>query len=496
MPVDTLHTQYNSHCCIWQKCRDVANGQEAMQDKTRREEYLPKLKNEAEDDYLKRLKRTTLFNATWRTIMGLTGMLMRKDPEVKLSAIAEPMLKDVTQTGLTIKDLTKIVATESLTVGRVGLLVDYPQARPDQEYTVAQAEQAGLRPKMALYLVESIINWSCAWINNEYRLCRVVLAEEYCCDDPEDEFNTLASPRWRVLDLFPEGGYDQDYQPVGQFVMRVRVYEKAGDKKSDVQVGVDVFPLMNGAKIPYLTFVFISSDTLRADVELPPLIDLVNMNISHYQSTADVEHGAHKTALPQPWATGMDATNVTMYMGGGDLWVNDNADGKYGMLEYSGTGLEAIEKRLARKEAQMAVLGARMLEDQKKAAETVEVAAMHRSGEQSALTTQGDTIDAGMTKALGWFDQWAGGTGEVEFKTNKDYLPSKLTAQEITALMAAWQAGGLSDQELFDALQDGGVIAETQTFEEHAAQLETSGPPQPAPVPAPAPTPAPAPSAA
>lgn len=492
MPVDHQHYQYGAHTAIWQKCRDVANGQEAMQDKSRREEYLPKLKNEQDDDYEKRLARTTLFNATWRTIMGLTGMLMRKDPQVKVSARAEPMLADVTQTGLTIKDLTKIVATESLTVGRVGLLVDYPQANPGDEYTVAQAEASGMRPKMAVYMVEDIINWACGWYNNEYRLSRVVLCEHHCQDNPDDEFETISTPRWRVLDLYPQGGYDPDGLPIGQYIMRVRLFEKAGDKKSDVMVGDPVFPMMNGAYIPFLTFVFISSDTLRADVELPPLIDLVNMNISHYQSTADVEHGAHKTALPQPWATGMDATNLTMYMGGGDLWVNDNENGQFGMLEYTGTGLEAIEKRLERKEAQMAVLGARMLEDQKKAAETAEVAAMHRSGEQSALTTQGDTIDAGMTKALGWFDQWAGGDGKVEFKTNKDYLPSQLSAQEITALVAAWQAGTLSDQELYNNFQAGGVIAETTTFEEHAAQLEESGPPQPAPVAPPAPTPAPA----
>lgn len=484
MPVDTKHHQYGVHAGIWQKCRDVANGQEAMQDKLRREEYLPKLKNESEPDYLKRLARTTLFNATWRTIAALVGMLMRKDPQVKVSASAEPFLADVTQSGLTLKDVTKIVATESLTVGRVGLLVDYPEADPDEEMTVAQAQERGLRPKMAVYMVEDIINWSCGWVNGRFQLTRVVLAENYCCDDPDDEFVTVSSPRWRVLDLYPEGGYDAEWQPIGQFVMRVRLYEKCTDQKTDQQLGDDVFPLMNGAKIPEITFVFISSDTLRADVELPPLIDLVNMNISHYQSTADVEHGAHKTALPQPYVIGVDnAVPSTFYMGGGDIWTLPPVEGAaFGMLEYSGQGLEAIETRLQRKEAQMAVLGARMLEDQKKGVETAEVAAMHRSGEQSALTTQGDTIDAGMTRALSWFDKWAGGSGDVEFKTNKDYLPTQLSAQDITALMGAWQAGGLSSQALFDNFQAGGVIGDTLTFDEHEAQLVNSKPPgMPAP---------------
>ena len=125
----------------------------------------------------------------------------------------------------------------------------------------------------------------------------------------------------------------------------------------------------------------------------------------------------------------------------------------------------------------MAVLGARMLEDQKKGVETAEVAGMHRSGEQATLSSQGKTVSAGFRQALAWFDEWAGGTGEnVEFALNNEFLPSRLTFQEIAALVSAWQSGALSPQELFAKFQAGGVIPEEQTFEGHETEIENQKP--------------------
>ncbi|TWI69048.1 uncharacterized protein DUF4055 [Pseudoduganella lurida] len=484
MPIYTPHAQCESALAVWRKCRDVIAGQEAMHERSRAMTYLPKLKGESKEDYSRRLARSVFFNATWRTIDGLNGMLFRKAPGVKVSAITEPMLADVTQSGMSLTTLAKEVGKEAMSVGRIGLLVDYPRA-PAGDMTVQQAQALGMRPKMSMYKAEAITNWSTGWVAGRTLLTRLVLEEchEYC--DPNDRFVTLSEARWRCLELV--AGDDG-------LVVQVTVERKVADSDKGETEVVDAFvPLKNGKPLREIEFVFISADSTQPHIELPPLIDLVNMNISHYQSTSDVEHGAHKTALPQPYATGISEGEKmpTFYMGGGNIWLHPNPEGTFGMLEYAGQGLAAIETRIEVKERQMAVLGARMLEQQKAAAETAEVAGMHRSGEQSSLATMADTIDAGMVRALKWFDEWAGGTGDVAFDLNKEFLPVNLSAQELTALVAAWQSGGLSDQELFGKLQRGGVIADGVTFEEHSAQVENSRPanmPQPvaAPVAAPA----------
>lgn len=484
MPVNTEHPTYKAMLPVWRTCRDVAGGQRAMH--AGGVLYLPKLSGESAKDYEARKARALFFNATWRTIAGLGGMLMRKDPTIKVSALAEPMLADVTQSGVPMVNLAALVVEECLTVGRVGLMVDYPARDASRALTVAEVEAAGLRPKVAVYRAETIINWGERWINNRCVLSKVVLAES--AELPgADEFESASEPRWRVLDLAPPP------PPVGPtaaagpaLAYRVRVFKRVN--KTDVLVEGPSFPLMDGKPLEFIPFQFIGVDNITPAVDEPPLVDLVYANVSHYQSTADIEHGAHKTALPQPYVTGVDpaggadspqgARKPVFYMGGSDLWTFPSADSQVGMLEYSGTGLEAIEKRLERKEQHMAVLGARMLEDQKKGVETAEVAGMHRSGEQATLSSQGKTASSGLRQVLDWFDRWAGGPGgeTVECALNDEFLPARLTPQELAGLVSAWQQGALSPEELFNNMQKGGVIRETTDYAAHQTQIENQPP--------------------
>ena len=52
----------------------------------------------------------------------------------------------------------------------------------------------------------------------------------------------------------------------------------------------------------------------------------------------------------------------------------------------------------------------------------------------------------------------------------------KIVDEELTALMAAWQAGGLTSEELFDRMKAGGIIRDDMTYGEHEAALLDSEP--------------------
>lgn len=499
MPVTDRHPSYDLALPMWKKTRAVMAGQTQVHKLG--ELFLPKLSGEKPEAYAARLGRALFFNATSRTVYALVGMLFRKPPEVKVSPAAEKMLDDVTQTGKSLVDLGKLVAVDALALGRFGLLVDYPQALASGA-TVKQAEAAGQRPKMATYPAESIINWRRSWVRNRSALSLTVLEEAFEETDPEDEFKPICGVQYRVLDLDPRQLIEGAENPRFQYY-RQRIFRKLDNGTWGIVPAYEFYPVMGGALMPEIPFVYIGVDTTEPDIEEPPIADLVHTNVSHFQTTADVEHGAHKTALPQPWVSGLDADSgmnsdgdtpgapiPAFIIGGDEIWIAPNPGAQFGMLEYTGQGLAALETRLVRKEAYMAVLGARMLEDQKKGVETVEVAGMHRSGEQATLSSQGDTLDAGITTALAWFDKWAGGPGDVSFKTTRDFLPVGASAQDILAWVAAWQSGALSPQELFDKLQKGGVIREDKTLEEHEAEITTAPPALSPPAPAPAAPPA------
>ena len=122
-----------------------------------------------------------------------------------------------------------------------------------------------------------------------------------------------------------------------------------------------------------------------------PLLDLANVCLSHYRSSADLEHGRHFTALPQVRTSQeliqMNTTKAFM-SGQGTAWVIPNEQAKVGFLEFSGQGLGSLERALEQKKKMMAVLGARLLEGPK-GVEAAETARIRQNTETSILGSNG-----------------------------------------------------------------------------------------------------------
>ncbi len=463
MPVDSKHKDYTKMIDKWTRCRDAACGQDAVHAKG--ELYLPKLIDQPQDAYSSYVKRAPFYNATWRTLSGLVGMLFRQPPRVEASEQLKTMFDDITMSGTPLQLFAQEVCEETLKLGRLGLLVDFPQA--DATSTLADAKTQNLRPTMQLYYAEAVINWRTGKVRNTVVLTQVVLEEE--ADIMVDEYASKSEKRWRVLDLI-----DVDTSPK----YRVRIFRKGADEKEE-QVGNDLLPLMNSKPLDYIPFTFVSTDDVTTEVDDPPLIDLVDTNLSHYRTSADLEHGAHFTGLPTAVVSGYKPKKEgeKLYIGSSSAWVFPDANAKATYLEFTGQGLTTLVNLKDSKEKQMAVLGARMLEQQKKAAETIDTTMQHRKGEESMLSAAAQAISLAMEKALRWFAEWAGQDPEsVEFELNRDFYPAPMTPLMLQALVAGWQAGAYSDQVLFENLQQGEVISRETTLEEEQQRLADKPP--------------------
>lgn len=464
------HPAYTAMAGTWKICRDAAAGQKAIHDPANRERYLPKLEGERENDYAARVARATFFNATWRTVAGLLGMLFRKPPVAELPESTRPLLDDVTMGGVSLDMLARRVAEECLIVGRVGLLVDHPTV-DISGLTAAQAAELNLRPTIALYRAESVYNWRTSWINNRSMLSQVRMTEEHT--DVLGDFEEATETRYRVLDLVRVVNEDQ----TESVVYRQRLY-RLGPRGEEIQIGGDIFPLMNGQRLGYIPFTFVSVDDTTPDIDEPPLVDLVYVNLSHYRTTADRKHGAHKTALPQPYIAGYEMEpGQRLSIGGSDCWVFPHPDARAEYLEYQGQGLGTLSEELDREEAQMAVLGARMLEAQKKAQEAAETAAIHRTGENATLSSAAQAMSDGITIALRIYTEWAGAPDEkATYKLNDDFLPMPMTPEELTAQVASWQQGAISKEQLFRNLKQGEIVDDNANFEDEETKIANSPP--------------------
>jgi hypothetical protein len=348
-----------------------------------------------------------------------------------------------------------------LLIGYWGLLVDYPQRRETDAITIADAQTMGLRPSMHLYKAEDILGTRFDRVNNATVLVMARLRESVLIPGA-NEFEEKYEDRFRVLDLV-------------NGVYRVRIYkvEKAVASNMPGQdILLDEFtPLMNGKPLDFVPF------EVKRELCDPPLLDLINTNVSHYRTTVDYEHGCHFTGLPTPWIAGYvpENPNDKLYIGSAAAWTfpDPNARAEYLALN---NDFIALAANLTRKEQHMAVLGARMLEPQKLGVESADYASIHRKGEESVLSSIALELSDHIERALGWFRDWAGTSGDATYQINNDFYPVPMTPEQLTALIAGWQAGAFSDQTLFENLQQGQIIDADTTLEEEQARISASPP--------------------
>jgi len=462
MGVRDVHKEFEQMRTRWKACRDTSEGEHAVH--AAADEYLPRLSREANDEYARRKAMTPFFNATWRTIAGLQGMMFRKPPKVELPSALADFQKDVDLGGTPLFSFTQEIVEEALTVGRVGVLVDYPQVEPG--LTLADRQSRNLRAMMCTYKAESIYNWRTQRIDGQLKLTQVRLTEEE--EVPDGEFDVKCEPRWRVLDLV-DGKYRQ------------RLYKKDA-KGLDEQVGQDVFPQMNGAPLNFIPFVIIGVDCVGTDVDAPPLIDLVTTNLHHYRQATSYERGCFFSGLPTMFVSGVEArgpeeASNEIAIGGPVANLLPNPDSKAYYVEVV-SKFEALRTNLEDKKREMAILGARMLEGGKASGggvEAAETVARRQSGEESVLSNMAQTVSEGLERALNWVARWEGVAETCTLQLNRDFLPTPMSAQELSALVTAWQNGAISSETLFDNLKAGEIIDDDDDFEEEQAKITADG---------------------
>lgn len=456
MAVNAKHPEYLKNLTKWQLMRDALAGEVA------KEKYVPKLSDQEAEEYSAYVGRAEFYNATARTQVALTGLLFAKPPKVELPEVLKTIAENVSLDDDTLEALAKNIADECLSVGRCGVLVDLPSVEK-ADYSKLEAERLNLRAYATLYKAENIINWKTTKINGSNVTSLVVLAETYA-EPTQDEFVDKIKTRYRVLDLH-EGYYRQ------------RVFSET--KAGNFEVVSEIYPSANGGKLEYLPFTFFNVNDLKTAVEKPPLLDLAKVNISHFRSEVDLEHGTHFTALPTPYVTGYQGeTEGKLKIGSTAVWAINDPSAKVGFLEFSGAGLSTLENRIAVKEKRMSILGARLLLDEKKTAEATETLQMRKSGENAVLTNVASTISEGIVsflKDIAFFENIAG--ENLIYEINTDYNLTMIEPQLLAQIIAGIQSGDIPNEVLYDALLKGELMPKTiQSYEDYQAKLEQAAP--------------------
>lgn len=445
MSINKTHVKYD--ISRWTKNREVCEGQDAV--KNGRTRYLPDdnendTSNEARARYDNILSRALFVPIAQRTVAGFQGSIFRKPADVKLISEIEYIAEDADGEGNSLEQFASIVTSDLQKTGRFGILVEYPKV--DGTPTVEQIRQSGLAARLVKYPAESIKDWRTKKINGIVTPVMIKLYEEE--EDEVSIFETKTICKYRVLSLV-DGVYAQTvYNEKGE------ILEPTFNPKG-----------VNGELIDTIPFVIIGAEDNTWDVGQALISGIVDVNITHYQVSADklknlhIHSGGLLVISSEMSGDEFAIQNPNGVRVGADQGLFVGANGSANILQLQPasqcqTEIESLEK-------QAIAIGARLITEST-ANETAEAARIHASASGANLSKLVDNASEGIEKALELLTIFMGGNPDnIFFKLNKDFFEVTVSPQELITLIQLADRGDIGQTDLRQRLRRGGLITRT-----------------------------------
>lgn len=412
--------------------------------------YLPKAPAESEDAYKYRLAVSTLYNGMRRTVETLAGKPFSEPIKLGADVPADIVgwCEDVDLQGRDLHAFAHAVFTAALADGISHILVEYPPTVAGA--TLADKKATGARPYFVHIKHDQILGWRSERIAGVETLTQLRIME------------TVSEPSglWLV-----------------KKIQQVRVLEpkkwttyRKNEKDEWVMHAEGVVTL--GA-VPLTT---VYCDRQGYMMARPPLLDLADLNIEHWQSSSDQSNILHVARVPILFASGFD--DGALKIGVGSAVTNDDPTAKLVYVEHTGAAIEAGRISIKDLEERMSLMGAQLLM-KKPGARTATEKAIDSADADCALALMVRNLEDSLEYGLQFMADWEGlgPAGEVECVGEIGGLED----MELTGLLRAKELGLLSAETVFAELQRRGLISDDIEWMQEAARIKAEAPPPPDP---------------
>lgn len=453
MPVSSKHREYLKHRKTWEKVEHAVEGGDAIKEGGYLREFDPP--DEKRQEQYK--KCSYYMNVTGRTMDALVGAIFRKEIKMEVPPAIEMMKVNFDGGGQGIEQIAKEVSQQLFQKARYGLYVDYPNVKSGM--SAQEVRRLGLRPVISCYCPESIINWKTDVAGDRRVLSMVVLMETY--EDGGDEFQPREKKRYRVLRL-RDG------------VFTVQMYNEEDNPVSEEYAPRDGF----GKMWDHIPFYFIGAENNLPSVDKAPLEALADLNIAHFQTTADHRenlfiHGQLTLGISSEisWQEFQKAnpSGITVGARTGHFL---GSNGRF----TTATAPESSSLRSALQDLreEMAAIGAKLIRTNGQS-ETAETARINASAEYSVLDTMVDNMEEAFKNALEDAARYARAQGDVVVQFNRDYFPPNMDADDIMAQITLTDRGFITKKDVRVNLRRAGMLGKHRTDEELDEEAEDIG---------------------
>jgi len=427
-----------------QLCRDLMGGTEAMRDG--RTEYLPMEDGESPDEYESRLARTFLYNGFKRTVQSHAGKVFDRAVHVDGPDVVLRWCENISNDGRGLTLFARSLMMSVLSEGIAFIQVEYPKA--PQVRSKADEKQLQLRPYLIEVPPEALFYWR--WrIERGIPIVEEVRIMEMNFDDEGKEIQ-------QVRQLTP-----------GAWV----VWQQVGDAKTWTAVE-------EGTTAPIVQIPIIPIYAERDGVyqSSPPLRDLADLNLAHWQSSSDQRHVLHVARVPVLFGAGLAENMNRMTIGPNRMIKTTNPDAKLMYVEHSGAAIDAGRQDLLDLERRMGTMGLELLVPDRPGDQTATEKAIEKAESESALQMMAKQLQDGLQQAIDMMMKWGGVDGEAVVDLNTSF-EIKLTDQsELATLTEMRMNRDLSQESYWHEMKRRGVLADDFDPEYEMEILSTEGP--------------------
>lgn len=375
--------------------RTIYSGWRALYEQ--RSLYLPQHPKEDAQDYLIRARRPTFYNAFGRTVRALAGAPFSEPPtpEGVPAEIQTLYDDDIDNQGTSGDAFVRHTFQDALTTGFAGIFVGMPVLEKPEGRDATRGDEldAGLRPYWSMVKMDDILSFRPVVENGAVLLAKLSFKDRI--QVPYGKFGVKIIEQVRVFTRFVVEGKPAIFW---------ETFERDEGKQKWVNVGTGELP-----SVTEIPFAQIYTERVGFMDATPPLLDLANVNLLHYQMWSDLAHAAHLANVPFLFGGGFPAEELQIGPNRAIIIESGKTDEVWlRWLETTGASLGSTRAILADLEEQMAHLGLGMLQRKSRAAETAEKASLDRKDQESTLGAAVSDLENGLEQALFWTAQYLG----------------------------------------------------------------------------------------
>lgn len=408
--------------------------------------YLPQEPGETVAAYKLRLDRTFLFPGFQRSLQAMVGMVFAAPLKMadKLPEDVDEWTKDIDLTGRSLDSFAREAFEIAMKKGLVHIHADFPRVENADGLTVADERAMGNRPYLRIVDPSSVIWW---WTEVEGGVERL--------------------KEVRILELVRErdGAYGE------KFIEQIRIlrpgeYEvhrkKGGDEKEETWILVEEGEVSYPDEIPWTTIYTGRTGPMQAE---PPMLELANLNISHWQSSSDQRNILRIARVPFLFGAGVEAEDVSgsptgegspakFSLGANRMITSENPEAKLGFVEHTGKAISAGRQDLEDLKAEMAAVALQLLV-QRPGNETATARSIDKAEMDSSLKAWAIELGTGFSMALSQMLKWKNIDDDLEgaVTANYDFGLTAADRESLDALLKARAQGDISRETFWAELK-------------------------------------------